>query len=184
MRRSLLRLWRAAFVGAVLTGVCALGAPAAGAASPASAFVPKALLTDAQQNPDKLFQVIVQGASGGGAAPVAAAVRAEVNADRGNGVGLKRQFATIAGVAAELTGKQLVVLARMPAITAITTDAPVKLTGLSNNQQWPFVSGVARGWSNVTNGSLAKPPAIAIVDSGIDASRADFGGRVVKQVTL
>jgi serine protease AprX len=36
----------------------------------------------------------------------------------------------------------------------------------------------------VTNGSLPKPPAIAIVDSGIDAARADFGGRVIKQVTM
>ena len=182
MRRFV--LW-ACLVGSFsAASVLGLGAGSAGAAS-GSAFVPPALLADAQQNPNKLFQVIVQGApNAGGSSSVAAAVRAEVNTDRGNGVGLKRQFATIAGVSAELTGRQLVVLARMPAITTITSDVPVRLTGLSNTQQWPFVSGVARGWSSVTNGSLPKPPAIAVVDSGIDAARADFGGRVLKQVTL
>jgi serine protease AprX len=58
--------------------------------------------------------------------------------------------------------------------------------GISSTQQWPFVSGVARGWANVSNGSLAPLPAIAVVDSGIEAGRADFSGgaRVLKQVTL
>src|SRR5205823_10337445 len=57
---------------------------------------------------------------------------------------------------------------------------------LSSNQQWPFVAGVAKGWPSVTNGKLGPAPTIAIVDSGIDASRADFSGgaRVVKQVTM
>ena len=31
---------------------------------------------------------------------------------------------------------------------------------------------------------MHKPPAIAVVDTGVDTSRADFGGRVVSQVTL
>jgi serine protease AprX len=45
-------------------------------------------------------------------------------------------------------------------------------------QQWPYVSGVA------ALPEQAEPPTIAVVDSGIDAQRADFGGRVVEQVTL
>jgi serine protease AprX len=182
MRRFV--LWACLLGSASAALVLGVGSGAA-AAVPGSAFVPPALLADAQQNPTKLFEVIVQGSpNAGGSSAVAGTVRAEVASDRGNGIGLKRQFATVPGVSAELTGRQLVVLARMPGISTITSDVPVRLTALSNNQQWPFVSGVARGWSNVTNGSLAKPPAIAIVDSGIDASRADFGGRVVKQVTL
>jgi serine protease AprX len=44
-------------------------------------------------------------------------------------------------------------------------------------QQWPYVSGVA------ALPEQAEPPTIAIVDSGIDAGRADFGGRVIEQVT-
>jgi serine protease AprX len=44
-------------------------------------------------------------------------------------------------------------------------------------QQWPYVSGVA------ALPEQPAPPTIAIVDSGIDAGRADFGGRVIEQVT-
>jgi serine protease AprX len=169
---------------AAVAGGMAAGVSVARAASP-SAFVPPSLLEQAQQNPATLFEVIVQGPGVGGGTQAAGAIHAAVAADRGNALGLKRQFVTVAGASAELTGKQLVQLARMPGVAAITTDAPVQLAGgLSSTQQWPFVSGVARGWANVTNGSLAQPPAIAIVDSGIDASRADFGGRVIKQVTL
>jgi serine protease AprX len=50
-------------------------------------------------------------------------------------------------------------------------------------QQWPYVAGVASLLSS-PEGQNLEPPTIAIVDSGIDADRADFGGRVVEQVTL
>jgi serine protease AprX len=160
--------------------------PSAGAAS-SSAFVAPSLLAQAQADPSAVFKVIVQGSgpgnsNGNGAA---AAIRAETASDSGNAVGLKRQLATISGASAELTGKQLLKLARMPGITAITADAPVRLSAvLSNKQQWPYVSGVAEGWPAVSNGKLPQPPTIAIVDSGIDTSRPDFGGRVIKQVTM
>src|SRR5207253_803785 len=89
------------------------------------------------------------------------------------------------GVAAQVTGKQLLQLAKTPGVAAITADAPVRLTGgLSNRQQWPFVSGVVKGWSSITNGSLPQAPAIAVVDSGIEPGRADFGSRLIKQVTM
>jgi serine protease AprX len=55
--------------------------------------------------------------------------------------------------------------------------------GYSNPQRWPSASGLARLWSDVDKAG-GKPPAIAVVDTGIDASQADFGGRVVSQVTL
>jgi len=45
-------------------------------------------------------------------------------------------------------------------------------------QQWPYVSGVAE------LPEQSEPPTIAIVDSGIDAGRADFGGRVIEEKTL
>ena len=55
-------------------------------------------------------------------------------------------------------------LARMPGISAITVDAPVRLSSLSNRQQWPFVSGVARGWGDIDWGGLAR---IAAADAGL-----------------
>jgi serine protease AprX len=153
------------------------GFASAAQATPARAsYVDPALLAAAQAHPDATFHVIVQGAPGSADAAAAAV--------RGQGIGLKRRLATIDGAAADVAGRQLLKLARLPGITAITADAPVRLSALSNRQQWPFVSGVARGWAGVTSGSLGPTPTIAIVDSGIDASRPDFGGRVVKQVTL
>ncbi len=158
-------------------------APSAGAAS-SSAFVPASLLAQAQADPSAVFKVIVQGSGPGNGNGVAASIQSTRLADPGVAVGLKRQLATISGASAELTGKQLLKLAHIPGITAITPDGLVQLAGLSNKQQWPFVSGVAHGWPDVTNGKLPQTPAIAVVDSGIDASRTDFGGRVIKQVTL
>ena len=147
-----------------------------------SAFVPASLLAKAEKRPAGVFKVIVEGSSRG----VVASVRSARLADPGKAVGLKRRLVTVQGVSAELTGKQLLKLARMSGISAIMPDAPVRLAaaGLSNKQQWPYVSGVAEGWPSVANGKLPEPPTIAIVDSGIDTSRPDFAGRVIKQLTM
>jgi subtilisin family serine protease len=48
---------------------------------------------------------------------------------------------------------------------------------------WPYAMGVDKLWPSTTADN-PNAPAIAIVDSGVDASRSDFGDRVVKQVTL
>jgi serine protease AprX len=176
------------FALVLLVGASAIVRPSsAGAASQvqaSSAFVPQRLLEAAQAQPDKVFRVIVQATAGASSDSVANGVAATLLDDPGKALGVKRRFAVLSGVAAEVTGKELLKLATKKDVAAITEDARVQLTSLSSRQQWPFVSGVARGWSSVTNGSLAQPPAIAVVDSGIDATRADFGGRVVRQVTM
>jgi serine protease AprX len=50
-------------------------------------------------------------------------------------------------------------------------------------QHWPYVAGVASLLSS-SGGQTLEPPTIAIVDSGIDTDRADFGGRVIEQANL
>ena len=50
-------------------------------------------------------------------------------------------------------------------------------------QHWPYVAGVASLLSSL-EGQTSEPPTIAIVDSGIDSGRADFGGRVIEEVNL
>ncbi|HET7572028.1 MAG TPA: S8 family serine peptidase [Gaiellaceae bacterium] len=170
----------------VVSTLCVLAASAPSrAAKPAGAYVSPNLLAAAQADPGRSFDVILQGTAGHGASAVAADVRSANAGAHGNALGLKRQLASIAGASAAVTGKQLLQLAKLPGIAAITSDDPVRLTGsISSKQQWPFASGVAKGWSGVTNGSLPQLPAIAVVDSGIDASRGDFGGRVIDQVTI
>jgi serine protease AprX len=76
--------------------------------------------------------------------------------------------------------------ASRPNILAITVDGPVRLddaqSTYTSDQLWPYSSGVAKYWQPASVGGL-QAPAIAIVDSGVDASAPDFGSRV-QQVTL
>jgi serine protease AprX len=178
-----LAVWLALATALVALAALASSVQRAGAARPA-AFVSPNLLAAARAEPSQVFSVILQGAGGHGASAAADAVRSSAD-PKGNAYGVRRQLATINGAAAQVTGRQLVKLATMPGIVAITSDDPVRLTGgISNSQQWPFASGVAKGWSSVTNGKLPTPPAIAVVDSGIEAGRSDFGGRVIDQATI
>jgi serine protease AprX len=50
-------------------------------------------------------------------------------------------------------------------------------------QHWPYATGVSELLSSSEAPEL-EPATIAIVDSGIDAGRPDFGGRVIEQVNV
>ena len=97
------------------------------------------------------------------------------------------KFRSINGVAATLTGRQILKLADRAHIVAITADAPIELSGwwgsrYDNNQKWPAAADVTKFWRYVDNLDM---PAIAIIDSGIDANRSDFApGQVVAQKTM
>jgi hypothetical protein len=166
---------------AVLIGTACAAALAASAteaqrsfASP-SAYVPAKLLSAARTNPRSTFRVILQGAGARGMSQVVSAVR-------GGGASVDRKLSVISGASATVTGKQLVRLASATGVAAISLDRPVKLTGdslYSNTQQWPVAADAQKGWSS----TLPTPPAIAIVDSGIQ-SRTDFGNRLLTQVSI
>jgi serine protease AprX len=168
--------WRVS-LSATVAAVVTLAAPAAADA----ASIPPKLLEQARAHPGKPFRVIVEGRGSGNAAFVR--IQAHLAARPGNGTGIERRLGAVRGTAARLPGRIIAALAEDPEIVAITPDAAVRRASLSSRQQWPYVSGVARSWRGVKNGSL-RMPAIAIVDSGIDAARADFGGRVVADVNL
>jgi serine protease AprX len=167
----------------LLLPVSAFGAAGndSGAGNDIKAFVAPTLLGEAQADPQRTFDVIVQGSPGKSSGDVATDVLAN-GADKA-----PKRFRSLAGVEAKLTGKELLKLARKNGILAITPNTPVRLSGsvvpLSNKQQWPYVSGVAKYWPDVMKASVT-PPAIAIVDSGIDAARPDVADRVLQQVTL
>ncbi|MBA2383904.1 MAG: S8 family serine peptidase [Actinobacteria bacterium] len=171
--------------GTALALVALVGLPldaAAGTGADLEAFVPPSLLEAARADGDETFDVIVQGVRGKSSEGVATEVLRQ-RADRSKS---PHRFASVAGVQTELTGAELLRLARKKSILAITPNAPVRLSGLGelpNSQLWPYVSGVAKFWWPALTGTL-RPPAIAIVDSGVDAARADLRGRVLEQVTL
>jgi serine protease AprX len=146
------------------------------------AFVPPTLLEAAAADESRLFDVIVQGDPGRSSDDVAHDVQGTRS---GKSHGMSR-FRSISGVQVQLTGGDLLHLAGKKHILAITPNAQMRLSAgldVSNPQKWPYVTGVAKYWAPALTGSL-RAPAIAIVDSGIDAGRADFGGRVVEQVTM
>ena len=140
----------------------------------ATAFVTPSLLSSAQSNPAGTFDVIVQGKGGNQAATAIAGVL-------GAGKKAYKNFSSIDGVAVQLSGAQLVALASDKRITAITPDSRVRLSAASasddSKEKWPFVTGVDK-----YNGAPAAT--IAIVDSGIDATRPEFAGRILANVNL
>jgi serine protease AprX len=141
-----------------------------------TAFVAPSLLSSASSRPTETFAVIVQGKAGNQAAQAVADVM---------GLSLKtvRDLRSIDGVAVELTGAQILALAADKQVTAITSDARVRLASGESNEKWPYVIGLQKFWGS-TNTPAAPAATIAVVDSGIEASRPEFGGRVVANVNL
>jgi serine protease AprX len=168
----------------VLTAIaaCTLLLPLAAGAKDGSpgnhgqTFVTPGLLDKAAQNPGQKLHVIVQSSSGTSDA---------TDKIVGLGAGVRKRLDVIGAVAIDITAGKLAALAKQPGLT-ITPDSSVRLSGtVSSDQMWPYESGVAKLWGTATS-PAPQAPTIAIVDSGIEANRADFGNgsRVVGNVTL
>ncbi len=179
---------------ALLAVVAALAVPAAGIAAGStsghiatnggSAYVPAYLLAQAQAGPTTIFHVIVQGTAG----QSSSAVGSDIQSENGKA---KKLFASINGGVVDLTGKQLVKLARHPYILSITPDQSVTTTAYQDATMWSQSTDIAPLWytSDPITGAVLGPgpqtPAIAIVDSGVDASKVgDFGKSIVASVNL
>jgi serine protease AprX len=161
----------------VLTLVVPLGAAAVPGSKVVEAFVAPGLLSSAQSSPTNTFSVIVQGKGGNqGALAVAKVLDLKLKT--------VRTFSSIDGIAVDLTGAQILAVASDKHVTAITADSRVRLSAAApTNEKWPFVTGVQKYWAN--GSSPAAPAAtIAIVDSGIDATRPEFAGRIAASVNL
>ena len=173
---------------ALLVALVALSVPVAapaGDTQPAQgALVPDKLLASAQAHPTRVYRVIVQAKPGKSSREVARVVNSVFAKHPGKAKGLKRQFSAVSGVAASLTGQQLVDLAKQRGVLAITRDRKLVASGqFSNDGDWSQVTKVDGFWGGQQLSGL-QLPAIAIVDSGVQASRIDFSGRVIKQVRI
>jgi serine protease AprX len=161
-----------------LTLVVPLGAAAVPNPKTVQAFVAPGLLASAQSHSTDTFSVIVQGKGGNQAAHAVADVL---------GLSLKtaRTFSSIDGVAVDLTGAQILAVAADQHVTAITTDSRVRLSAVTapTTEKWPYVTGLQKYWANGTT-PAAPAATIAIVDSGIDATRPEFAGRIAASVNL
>jgi serine protease AprX len=174
----------------ILALVAALCAPVAATAGSgrsvqaARALVPASLMAEAEAHPNQVFSVIVQGSRGKKSSSVAGEVGNSTKAKPGKAKGLKKSFTSLNGVSADLTGAQIVDLAKRPGILAITLDSKIRLSAqYTNSQSWVDSAGVSDFYVGQALSSL-DVPAIAVVDSGVAAGRTDFGGRVIKSVTM
>jgi serine protease AprX len=163
---------------AIAAPMMAAGAPPAPVQKP---YVAPGLLAAAKASPAKTFAVIVQGDLRNGSEAVSRQVRALSAEMPRSAPGLKKKFATVNGVSAELSGDQIVALAKRSGLHAITPDGALK-PAYTNVQQWPAQTTLNKYW-DLLRVTPAKAPTIAIVDSGIER-RADFGDRIVADVKL
>ena len=163
-------------VAALAAIAAALTAAAAGHAAPQRAYVPSTLLSRAEQDPARLFPVIVQGDKAVHSSDVAATVRA----NKGQ---VKRAFRSVDGAAATITGSALLKLADSPHIVAITPDGFVAMASdATDSQAWATSTDIAPVSAAV---GAASTPAIAIIDSGVDPTKAgDFGSRLVASANV
>jgi serine protease AprX len=166
-----------------MLAVLALAAPLSATAAPNGShgfdknrtFVDPALLAKAKSNPLKMVKVIITSNYGTSGAQ---------NSLKGLAT-LGRTFGFINSVTATLPAKLVERLQKIPGLT-VTVDAPVTTTGLlpalggmTNDQQWPYVTGNANFWD-----SSVTPPTIAVVDSGVNAADAGLGDRLVADVNV
>jgi serine protease AprX len=152
------------------------------------AYVPDALLSAIQQNPQQTFDVIAQGDPKQKAHGFIQKLLAnksgssDENVQSGN---VKQEYTSIDGAQMSLTGKQILRIAKNGIAQSITANETVTMAGPplldSNGQLWPWATGAPVDW-------LTQSPnagTIAVVDSGIDTTRtADFGSRVLGQVNM
>jgi serine protease AprX len=160
--------------------VAALALPAASVAAPAkrpAAYLPGSLLADAHAHPGQRFRVLVELKQRASQSGFATKVR-------GAGL-LQRRFRAINGLSAELPGAAIIAFSRLSDVVSITRDAPVHKTDFAPDQVWQQSVGADAFWPGAAGAPAGPLPAIAIVDSGIDADRAaDLGARVVANVPL
>src|SRR5205814_708579 len=162
-RRAGATLMSAALAAVVLSFGASLPANAdSGSGKVASGtFIPGALLSQAQADPDASFKVIVQGDGTSDADHLANKIGAwAAHADQ--------KLADAAAKAADNLAKAQV-------------SGNIRWT---SSQLWPYESGVSNNWEYDQNSTVAmNMPTIAIVDSGVQ-DRADFGSRLLTSVNL
>jgi serine protease AprX len=136
-------------------------------------WISPGLLKGAKRHPNQYVRVIIQSTNGRLSPALSAFTHVNQFADDDRG-GLDRRLSLINGVSATVRASALPRLMRTPNLI-VTPDVPVKLSDYNSTQLWPYESGASQTWSGLSAISSWNTPTIAIVDSGIQAGRADFG---------
>ena len=95
-----------------------------------------------------------------------------------------KKLGVVPAVAVQLSAAEIMRLSLQPGLLSITEDAPMVSAGYTNPQPWSVVSGIAKFWPDADKLGVKKPPAIAVIDTGVDATRDRLRRRYHLQVTL
>ena len=147
------------------------------------AYVPDTLLSSIEQNPTQSFDVILQGDRKQGARGFIQKILADQSGSSDETVqsgNVKQVFTSIDGAQLTLTGKQILRIAKNGIAQSIVPNETVEAQSYSNPQAWTSAVNVSPNW----NWPASNAPTIAIVDSGIQKYRTDFGSRVLARVDL
>ena len=151
----------------------------AGKASPKRTWISPGLVKGAKKHPNQLVRVIIQSTDGTISPAVSALTRLNNFADDGTAV--NRRLTLIDGLATTIKASRVPALMKIPNLI-VTPDVAVHVDSYSSNQLWPYETGVSKTWSGYDALPTGGVPAIAIVDSGIQPGRSDFGSRVLANV--
>ena len=150
-----------------------------GHASLKQTWISPGLLGGARRHPNQYVHVIIQSTSGQISPALSAFTRINNHVDDEDG--LNRRLRLIDGVAATVRAGQLQRLMKVPGLI-VTPDVQVHVSGFTSGQLWPYETGLSKGWSGGDAPKVGTVPAIAVVDSGIQPGRSDFGNRVLANV--
>ena len=159
-----------------VSGHKAAGLPHVGGAN--GPVIPASLLKQVQSNPKQTFNLILQGKLGS----VAALTRA-LHAVGTSHTG--KPFKSIPGLNVTISGKDLLKVAqKWPGLlSAITLNQTMKTADYQDATMWPSSADVAPLWNafdpntGEVTGPAPQAPAIAIIDSGVDAATRPTSGR-------
>ena len=143
-------------------------------------WISPSLLKGAKRHPSQYVRVIIRSTNGRISPALSAFTHVNQFADDERG-GLDRRLSLVDGVSATVRAGALPRLMRVPNLI-VTPDVQVHVSGYSSTQLWPYETGVSKAWSGPDAPRSGSVPAIAVVDSGIEADRQDFNGRVVANV--
>lgn len=165
------RGWGARTSCAAAIVLAAVALTGSAGAAPRTPWLPSGLLQRAIASPNASFRVIVVARPGVRNTTVAAAFP-----------GKARRFSSVNAVAGTVSGLALRRLAADPDVAEIVPDVAVASAGLDESGLWRSSIEADQGLASLGG---AQPPAIAIVDSGVDSSKAaDFGSRIVASADL
>ncbi|MGH3000095.1 MAG: S8 family serine peptidase [Gaiellaceae bacterium] len=159
----------------VLAGLAQTANAAHGKSVAPPPSTPPGLLAEAKANPSKTFDVIVRGTGGVSSNGVASAFNGSAQGHIG------RLFRSVNGIEATLKGGQIFGLSHNPHILSITPNSPIASTDIEESGLWRDSVG-ANQVQSLTG--VANLPAIAVVDSGIDATKTQDFPNIVADVNL